>query len=103
MMMMLLYDEINTCIPSIIIEILHYGYLQSVKPSIVFFICLIKECFGQILKLLHPKDRQIGRGLLRVACTTISLMAAQNSPIAEKYLIQPLCRPLIQSTEYHGN
>ena len=37
MMMMLLYDEINTCYPSIIIEILHHDYLQSVKPSIVFF------------------------------------------------------------------
>ncbi|XP_061197020.1 transport and Golgi organization protein 6 homolog [Saccostrea echinata] len=55
---------------------------------------------SQILQLLHPRDRQIGRGLLRVACTTISLMAAQNMVLTEKHLIQPLCRPLILTTEY---
>ncbi|XP_065934325.1 transport and Golgi organization protein 6 homolog isoform X2 [Magallana gigas] len=55
----------------------------------------------QILQLLHPQDRQIGRGLLRVACTTISSMTAQNTSLAEKYLIQPMCRPLLNSTEYH--
>ncbi|XP_062575035.1 transport and Golgi organization protein 6 homolog isoform X2 [Saccostrea cucullata] len=55
---------------------------------------------SQILQLLHPRDRQIGQGLLRVACTTISLMAAQNMVLTDKHLIRPLCRPLILITEY---
>ncbi|XP_060077025.1 transport and Golgi organization protein 6 homolog isoform X2 [Ylistrum balloti] len=53
----------------------------------------------QILLLLHHPDSQVCQEFLRVACTTIARMMAQQPDLTRKYLLSPLMEPLERCSE----
>ncbi|XP_072038821.1 transport and Golgi organization protein 6 homolog [Amphiura filiformis] len=59
------------------------GYYQVICP--------------QVLKLLYIKDQLMLQQTLRVACTCIAAIVDQYPDLAEKYLIQPLLKPLLDT------
>ncbi|XP_033754079.1 transport and Golgi organization protein 6 homolog isoform X2 [Pecten maximus] len=53
----------------------------------------------QILLLLHHPDTKVCQEFLRVACTTIARMMAQQPDLTRKYLLSPLMEPLERCSE----
>ena len=54
--------------------------------------------FIQVLKLLHMKDQATLQQVLRITCTCIAVMFDQHPQIANQYLIEPLMKPILDTT-----